>query len=136
MLDLSSIEKATELLRSALQIHDANSLPEDAPEKMLLRDGVIQRFEFTFELGWKMLKRYLEQYGLERVDALNNRDFFRVGHEQGMLADPARWFHYLQMRNQTSHCYDDAKAQEVFLAARDFLSDVVALLERLRERAR
>jgi nucleotidyltransferase substrate binding protein (TIGR01987 family) len=135
MLDLSGLDNAVAALRSAFQIYDVSPLREDAKEKILLRDGVIQRFEFTFELSWKMLKRFLEQYALEQVDALSNRDLFRVGFEKGLLPDPVKWFYYLKMRNQTSHLYDDAKAREVFDAARDFLPDAQSLFEQLRGKA-
>ena len=101
------------------------------PEKIVLRDGVIQRFEFTFELSWKMLKRYLEEFGLEKVDGLNNRDLFRVGFEQGLLDDPEAWFHYLKMRNQSSHIYDAGKAAAVFASARQFQQAAQELLNRL-----
>lgn len=134
MLDLSSLMKATAALEDALRIYDASPLAEDAPEKIVLRDGTIQRFEFTFELAWKMLKRYLEHYGLERVDTLNNRDLFRVGFEHGLLDDPTRWFYYMRMRNQTSHAYNDAKAQEVFLATREFLTAAQELAIRLKSK--
>ncbi len=133
-LDLSSLVKAVEALRIALTIYDRSILTDDDPEKIVLRDGVIQRFEFTFELCWKMLKRYLEEYSLERVDGLNNRDLFRIGFEQGLLNDPQIWFHYLKMRNQSSHVYDEAKAAVVFAAARNFLSDAQALLMQLEEK--
>jgi nucleotidyltransferase substrate binding protein (TIGR01987 family) len=136
MLDFSSLDKAVAALREAVRIHDENALPEDAPEKLVLRDGVIQRFEFTFELSWKMLKRHLEHYGLERVDALTNRDLFRVGFERGLLAEAGIWLTYLKMRNQTSHVYDNAVAREVFRTARDFLSDAQSLLNRLKEQSR
>jgi nucleotidyltransferase substrate binding protein (TIGR01987 family) len=134
MLDLSSMEKAVKALDVALHIYDRNPLPADDPEKVVLRDGVIQRFEFTYELSWKMLKRYLEEYGLERPDRLSNRDLFRVGYEQELIDDPEKWFLYLRMRNQTSHVYDEAKATEVFQAARRFLPDVKSLLQRLMDR--
>ena len=88
MLDLRSLKQAVEALKIAFEIYDHNLLEEFMPEKIVLRDGVIQRFEFTFELSWKMLKRYLEEFGLEKVDGLNNRDLFRVGFEQGLLDDP------------------------------------------------
>jgi hypothetical protein len=55
-----------------------------------MRDGVIQRFEYTCELLGKMLKRYVEEYGLERVDFLTGRDPFRVGDEQGPGRDTRR----------------------------------------------
>lgn len=136
MLDLSSLERAIAALQGALRIYDESPLPEDAPKKLVMRDGSILRFRFTFELGWKMLKRFLEQYSLERVDGLSNRDLFRVGFEQGLLGDAGRWLYYLKMRNQTSHIYDDAKAWEVFCCARDFLPDVQSLCALLKEKAR
>lgn len=136
MLDLQSLKKALESLKTALEIYDQSALADDMPEKVVLRDGIIQRFEFTFELSWKTLKRYLEQYGLEKVDGLNNRDLFRLGFEQGLIADPEVWFYYLKMRNQSSHVYDDAKAAIVFSSARDFQHDAQMLLEKLEEKIR
>ena len=136
MLDLSSLEKACEALALSLKLYDKSSLLEDNPEKVLLRDGVIQRFEFTYELSWKMLKRYLEEYSLEKADGLNNRELFRIGWEQGLISDPEKWFHYLKMRNQTSHVYDKAKASAVYATAREFLPDAQYLLKRLKEKAK
>ena len=125
---------ALKALKIAFDIYDSNLLPSDVPEKIVLRDGVIQRFEFTFELSWKMLRRYLEEYGMERVDALNNRELFRVGFEQGLLENPEAWFGYLKMRNLISYVYDEAKAELVFNAARAFLPDAQDLLEKLEEK--
>jgi nucleotidyltransferase substrate binding protein (TIGR01987 family) len=136
MLDLQSLKKAVEALNIAFEIYDHNLLEQAMPEKTVLRDGVIQRFEFTFELSWKMLKRYLEEFGLEKVDSLNNRDLFRVGFEQGLLDDPEAWFHYLKMRNQSSHIYDAGKAAAVFDAARDFQQVAQELLNRLEAKVR
>ena len=136
MLDLRSLKKAVEALNIAFEIYDHNPLAETMPEKIVLRDGVIQRFEFTFELSWKMLKRYLEEFGLEKVDSLNNRDLFRVGFEQGLLDDPEVWFHYLKMRNQSSHIYDAGKAAAVFASARQFQLAAQELLSRLEAKSR
>jgi nucleotidyltransferase substrate binding protein (TIGR01987 family) len=134
MLDLSSMEKAVKALEVAVEIYGRSPLPDNHAEKAVLRDGVIQRFEFTYELSWKMLKRFLEEYGLERPDRLSNRDLFRVGYEQGLIEDPEKWFLYLRMRNLTGHVYDEAKATEVFQAARQFLPEVKDFLARLRTR--
>ena len=136
MLDLSSLKKACEALDLALKVYDKSTLLEDSPEKILLRDGVIQRFEFTYELSWKMLKRYLDEYSLEKADSLNNRELFRIGWEQRLIADPEKWFHYLKMRNQTSHVYDKDKDEEVFAATRDFFQDAQYLLQRLSEKVK
>ena len=72
-----------------------------------------------------------QEFGLEKVDGLNNRDLFRVGFEQGLLDDPEAWFHYLKMRNQSSHIYDAGKAAAVFASAREFQQAAQELLSRL-----
>ena len=135
-MDLRSLKRAVEALQVAFDVYDKSPQAENEPEKILLRDGVIQRFEFTFELSWKMLKRYLEEFGLEKVDGLNNRDLFRVGFEQGLIDDPEAWFYYLKMRNQSSHIYDVNKAMAVFAAAREFRQTVQELLGRLEAKSR
>ena len=136
MLDLTSFEKACGAFKLSLELYDKSGLPPAAAERVLLRDGVIQRFEFTYELSWKMIQRYLEIYGLEKADGLNNKDLFRVGREPGVIEAPERWFHYLKMRNQTSHIYDKEKAAGVFAAAREFLPDCLYLLNSLKEKAK
>ncbi len=135
-LDTSSFEKAIGLLETALTAY-ANALqPEGSAERELMRDGVIQRFEYTFELAWKMLKRYLEEYGLEKVDSLTNRDLFRVGFEQGLLRDAEAWLAYLKSRNLTSHTYDQATAQAVYQSGKEFLQDARFLLAQIKEKTR
>lgn len=136
MLDLSSLEKALAAFRAALEFFDGVGRNSAEEERELLRDGVIQRFEFTYELSWKMMKRYLDVYGLEKADGLSNKELFRVAREQGLIDAPERWFHYLKMRNQTSYIYDRQKASEVFSAAREFLGDCAQLLQRLREKTK
>lgn len=135
-LDLTSLEKAITSLDTALEVYCGNTAADDSVEKEMMRDGVIQRFEYTYELCWKMLKRYLEEYGLEKPDGLTNKQFFRIGHEQGMLRDAEAWFDYLEKRNLTSHTYNEATAREVYESAADFLRDAKFLLAKLKEKAR
>ena len=135
-LDTSSVEKAVDSLETALTAYANAPHPEGSAERELMRDGVIQRFEYTFELAWKMLKRYLEEYGLERVDSLTNRDLFRVGHEQGLLRDAEAWLNYLKSRNLTSHTYDQTTAEAVYQSGKDFLQDARFLLEQLKTKTR
>ena len=65
---------------------------------------------------------------------MTSKELFRAGFEQGLIDNPEQWFHYLRMRNQTSHIYDELKAREVFEAAKDFLPDVKHLLLILKEK--
>ena len=135
-LDYSSLEKAVTTLETAVTSYKSITGPASPEERDLMRDGVIQRFEYTFELAWKTIKRYLEMYGLEKVDKLTSRDLFRSAFETGLIRDAASWFDYLTDRNQTSHAYDQKVAAEVFGSAEGFLNDARFLLAQLKERVK
>lgn len=102
----------------------------------LLRDGVIQRFEYTFELAWKMLKRRIEidVGNSEEVDSYSKRQLFRVGGERGLIDDVESWFDSLEKRNLTSHTYEGATAAQVASVIERFSGCAGRLLEKLKER--
>lgn len=133
-LKLTPLENALHSLEEALSAYQNSPFNAETPEKELMRDGVIQRFEYTFELSWKTLKRYLEEYGLERVDTLTNRELFRLGGEAGLLREVEPWLEYLHRQNQTSHIYSEEVAQEVFQAAVQFPKDARYLLVQLQNK--
>ena len=135
-IDLTSFSDAINSLRSAIEAYSNTSLPDGSVEKETMRDGVIQRFEYTFELSWKMLKRYLQMYGLERSDTLTAKELFRIGCEQGMLDKVEAWFDYHLARNKTSHTYNRVIAEGVYEVARLFVNDAQFLLDRLKEKAK
>ena len=129
-LDLSSLEKALTSLDRAIKRSQA------APGDEELRDSVIQRFEYTYELSWKMLKRQLEADAPspEAIDALGFKDLVREGAVSGLIADPEAWFAYREQRNITSHTYDEKKAEQVYRAALRFYGDALALFGELKKR--
>jgi len=98
-----------ELLANALeQLETALPRLDSDP---LLRDGAIQRFEFTFELGWKALRRVLlDAHG---VVANSPKAALREGLANGLLADEDGWLAMLEDRNLTSHTYREPLAIEV-----------------------
>jgi nucleotidyltransferase substrate binding protein (TIGR01987 family) len=130
-LDLTSLEKAVAQMDAGLQEALAASRSE------LLRDGVIQRFEYTYELSWKMLKRYLEGTlpNPEEVDGMSFQTLIRTGSEQGLLLSGwDTWVRYRKARGTTSHTYDEEKAREVFRIVPEFLQEARYLLDRLNEK--
>jgi nucleotidyltransferase substrate binding protein (TIGR01987 family) len=133
-LDISSLEKAVASLETAVKSYESNKGSLPLQERDLLRDGTIQRFEYTFELCWKMIKRYLEMYGLEKIDKTTNRELFRIANENGLLRDVESWFGYLDDRNQTSHIYDQEIAEDVFSSIEGFLRNAQFVLDQLRNR--
>jgi nucleotidyltransferase substrate binding protein (TIGR01987 family) len=104
-----------------------------------IRDGLIQRFEFTYEISHKMLKRYLEQASPtpDVFDGMPFADLIRTASEQGLLhGEWAEWKQYREMRSKTSHTYDERTALEVVSGIPAFLTEVQHLLQQLGERTR
>jgi nucleotidyltransferase substrate binding protein (TIGR01987 family) len=129
-LDLSSLEKALKSLKKAID----RSRKDPADEE--IRDAVIQRFEYTYELCWKMLRRHLEQTADSppQIDHLSFRDLIRTGAEKGMIAHPENWFVYREQRNVTAHTYNREKAESVYKTALEFYPDANALFQELTRR--
>ena len=75
-------------------------------------DGLIQRFEFTFELAWKLIKSYAEYQGTDK-EIMGSRDAIRWAYENHLISDSATWMEMIKRRNDTSHTYDEDTAVEV-----------------------
>lgn len=101
-----------------------------------IRDGLIQRFEFTYELSHKMLKRYLEATAAnpEEFDTMTFQDLIRTGNEKGLLlGDWTDWRRYRDMRSRTSHTYDEETALQVVTGIPAFLAEAAFLVQSLQK---
>ena len=98
---LENYSKALRKLEEAVEIVNQNF---DSPNIDLLKEGLIQRFEFTHELAWKVMKDYLEYQGYS--DIKGSRDAFRKSIAVGIIESPL-WIDSIQTRNITSHTYDE-----------------------------
>ena len=107
------------------------------PEDDQLRDGVIQRFEYTYELSHKFLKRYLMDV-VASPDTLHTmafQDVIRLGYAHGLLHESwSEWRMYREMRAKTSHTYDLAVAVSVMEAIPQFSEAVTFLRAQLAAR--
>ena len=102
-----------------------------------IRDGLVQRFEFTYELGHKVLKRYLEYASAnpEQFDEMTFQDLIRTANEQGLLlGDWTDWRGFRDMRARTSHTYNEDVAVEVVEGIPRFVEEAVYLRDRLQRR--
>lgn len=102
------------------------ALAED--ETSFVRDSVIQRFEFTFEMAWKAMYRFLRDKG-EDV-AAKAWDVLPVALQARLIADAGVWDQMREYRNDTSHEYDEGKAVAIAAFVR---SEGAAAFEALRE---
>lgn len=104
-----------------------------------IRDGLIQRLEFVFELSHKMIKRFLEQSSAssDQYDTMQFSDLIRSANEIGLLkSDWPAMRVYREMRNKTSHAYDEDIAREVVAGIPSFIAEAAFLRDRLKERLR
>lgn len=102
-----------------------------------IRDGLIQRFEFTYEAAHKILKRYLEYASPNpsEIDEQTFQDLIRTANEQGLLLrDWSDWRFFRDMRSKTSHTYDETIALRVVADIPDFIEEVIYLRKSLRDR--
>lgn len=136
MLDLSSLIKAIKSLKSSLRVagsaEQMDKMSQEARDT--IRAGVIQNFEFTYELCWKFIKRWLENnLGSTNIDGVSRRELFRLGAEHQLIKDVKAWIEYHDLRNETAHTYDEDTAEEVFEAAKKFLKDAEYLLANIQK---
>ena len=126
-LDFSSFVRAVDRLIEGLERYN-----RDASDHQI-RDGLIQRFEFAYDLAHKMLRRQLESVSAnpDQVDRLSFADLIRNASEQGLIgSDWTAWRTWREMRSATSHTYDENKALQVVDGIPGFLIEAQDLAER------
>lgn len=104
---------------------------EDPSRSTLVVDGVIQRFEFTFELAWKLLKALLWHQG---VECRSPRACIKEAFQQGLIRDGDAWITMLEDRNRTSDLYDANDAAAVYQSIAARYVDLFGELEQAADR--
>jgi nucleotidyltransferase substrate binding protein (TIGR01987 family) len=104
-LNIAPLKKAL----NSLEVSIAQPLNE------FTRDSVIQRFEFTFELSWKALKKYLATD--KPLDDDSVKGVLREAFQRKLISDLDQWFKFQKSRNLTSHTYNEDTAEDVYLEA-------------------
>lgn len=78
----------------------------------LIKEGLIQRFEYTHELAWNVMKDYAFFQGNSTVGG--SRDATRESFKLQIINNPETWMDMIQSRNKTSHTYNEETANEIF----------------------
>ena len=117
-IDIEPLLNAASSFRQALTQVDSD----------LTRDGAIQRFEYTFELCWKTMKRLLRAKG----SSVNHpKDVFREAAAEGWIKDPELWFKFLENRNKTVHIYKNDVAEAVYANLDGFKRSLDEFLQKI-----
>ena|SRR3989339_1811101 len=114
-------------LRKAFgRLKEALSLPS---KSTINQDASIQRFEFTFELAWKIMKTILEDEGM---NAVSPRNVIRQAATINLIDEPQKWLEFLESRNLTVHTYKEEVAKKVYQSAKEFVPYVDKLFIELK----
>jgi nucleotidyltransferase substrate binding protein (TIGR01987 family) len=127
----------TSLLKALSSLNEAVTEFQKQNSNAFIRDASIQRFEYSYELTHKMLKRFLEmtEPSAEEIDQMSFQNLIRTGAERGLLQNSwDKWSVYRHARNLTSHTYDESKAIEVCSVIPDFLQEAQYFLAQLQSR--
>lgn len=116
---ISQLEQAATRLDEALKLKPTQ----------INKDASIQRFEFTFELAWKIMQSFAFEKGIEVVSP---KDSLRTAAELGLVEDLDLWFDFLDARNTSSHIYNEKMANLVYGQAKRFLPQVQRLVEKIK----
>lgn len=87
------------------------ALADDPMKNNIVIDGTIQRFEFSFELAWKLMKAILNYNG---IDADMPRPVLKEAYKAGIITKEQTWIDMLEDRNKTSHIYDEKEALKIY----------------------
>jgi len=101
----ANYEKALGQLTQAIE---TNIEPLD-----LIKEGIIQRWEFTHELAWKVMKDFLEYEGFQGI--VGSRSATREAFNKGLINDGQVWMDMIESRNQTVHTYHENILQVEYL---------------------
>lgn len=125
-----SLEKALVTLRESWDEYKKDV------SNTFIRDSVIQRFEYTFELSHKLLRRFLSEIESSRaeISEMFFNDIIRLGCKRGLLLNDLEvWDKYRRLRNLSSHNYDEFNAEDIIVIIPVFIEDIDYELKKIKE---
>ncbi len=132
-LKIGSLRNAVASLRRSLAVYDRLVAAGADPDEIeTVQAGVVQNFEFTYELCWVFMRRWLkENTNPEAIQGITRKHLFRLSRENYLIDDFDAWMVFHEARNQTSHMYNRKVALDVFEKAVAFLPYAERFLSRL-----
>lgn len=135
-LDITGLKRAlvayTKMMKFINKLESKSEEETDDYEKHVAQAALIQHFEFSYELAWKFMQRFLEREGIEV--GRSKRVIFREALQMHLIKDFEEWIKYTDARNETSRTYDEAVAEEVGIVARKFFPEFERFIETLESK--
>ncbi len=127
-LDISKLALCLKALEECYSEYTKNN---DSRMKEFLEDACVKRFEFSLEISWKTMKRFLKLEYSKNDTELTMNNIFRFMEHYGFVKSWTRWRTYYTERNNTAHEYDQKKARSLLAHTQDLISDMEYLYDKL-----
>ena len=119
-LSLTNLKNAIDSLIESSSAYKSN---EDEKIRGFIEDSCVKRFEFTVETSWKIMKKFLKlEYGKSDAELTMN-NIFRFMEGYNLISSWESWKNYYNHRNNTSHEYNQDKAQETLKLVDSLIKD-------------
>ncbi len=120
-------ERKEDLKKAANKLNEA--LRGDASDLEI--DGILHRFEFTFELAWKTMKDCLEEQGI--VGKIGSpREIIKEAFSAGLIDNGEVWIDMMLSRNELSHLYDEETSREIYDNIKEiYILEINKLIQKL-----
>lgn len=128
-LDFTALENTINRLGEVLKRYEREKTDD------VVRDSVIQRFEFTYSIALKTLRKYFIEraFVIDDVNNLSFNEMIRIASKLNLIkSDLEKWTQYSTMRNLTSHTYDEEIALKVVGIVPDFYEEISFLLTKMK----
>ena len=110
--DIRWIQRFNNYNKALERLSDGVALNKKRPLTDLEKQGLIQAFEFTHELAWKVMKDYLKEIG--DIKTIGSKDTTREAFAADLITDGDQWMKMIKKRNLTSHTYNEETAEEIY----------------------
>lgn len=122
-------ERVQDLTNATSRLKEA--LKED--ENDLVVDGILHRYEFTFELAWKTMKDYLNYLGIQQNTG-SPREVLKESFANKLIDNGDIWINMMLARNSLSHLYDEENLREIYIEIKEkYIYEIEKLVEKLKE---
>ncbi|MEI2607673.1 MAG: nucleotidyltransferase substrate binding protein [Candidatus Promineifilaceae bacterium] len=112
--DIRWVQRFNNFTKALRQLQEAVELSQQRALSKLEEQGLIQGFEYTYELAWNVLKDYFEVQGETAIHG--SRDAFRLAFQRGLVQDGETWMEMITSRILTAHTYNEEMAQKIAAA--------------------
>ena len=110
---LEKLHQAVEKIKTDFKLDDKGKIDDDEFLDDIIKEGLIQRFEYTHELAWNVMKDFLGEIG--EVKMFGSKDATKEAFAAELIQDGEIWMDMVLSRNKTSHTYNEETADEIFL---------------------